>query len=177
MKKSKNQVSNTSHEPQKVQLSNKVLISHACFPYALPVNAVLQAQVFHIQSVFPPKTNLSNRRMRTRASRTHKTTHPDTGTNCSCNLYSLMMREADRKTGNYIKEFIPKVVIKIFQFKKKNAHYKHLVREYIHLKSQVSRLTCRSDPCSGRRPMGCTVGQAAQIAPLIETRRAGFGTS
>lgn len=34
----------------------------------------------------------------------------------SYNLYMLKMREADRKTGNYTNEFIPKVVIKIFHF-------------------------------------------------------------
>lgn len=85
------------------------------------MNAILQAQAFHIKSVFPPKTNLSNKRARTNASRTHKTktTHPDTGTNCSYNLYILIVTEADRKTGNYTKEFIPKVVTEIFEIFKK----------------------------------------------------------
>lgn len=113
------------------------MLSHACFLYRLLL--CLWAQAFHIKSVFPPKTNLSKKTRRTKASRTHetKTTHQVNSMSCSCNLYILKMREADRKTGNYTKEFTPKVVIKIGF---KNAHYKHLVRQYIHSRSQVCRL-------------------------------------
>lgn len=85
--------------------------------------------------------------------------------NCSCNLYSLKKREADRKTGNYTKEFIPRVVIKICF---KNAHYKHLVRQYIHSRSQFVGST-GSGPCR----VGCTLhgagwGVARQPPPWAD---------
>lgn len=95
----------------------------------------------------------SLKRRRTKASRTHKTetTHQGNGMNCSCNLYILKMREADRKTGNCTKEFIPKVVIKT---RFKNAHYRHLERQYIHSRSQVCRLHWEWSLHTARGKMG-----------------------
>lgn len=138
-KKSKNQVSNSSHKLQKLLKQQSCWFHMHAFLTDCS-SAVLPAQAFLIKSAFPLMTNFS-KKTRTKASHAHKTktTHQGNGMSCSCNLYILKMKEADRKTGNYTKEFIPKVMIKIHF---KNAHYWHLKRQYIHSRSQVRRL-CR----------------------------------
>lgn len=89
---------------------------HTHLPYTLLLNAVLQTPVFH--TVFPPETNLSKNR--TKASLHIQNRNPTSRCWHELHLEPIHFNndKGRQKTSNYTKEFIPKVVIKIYIFYK-----------------------------------------------------------